>query len=632
VATLAAYLAFALLGIVGPGLALQRLVRVRIDPALVLPLGYAFCAAAYGLSLVTHLAGLFPLLVLVVLATLAVDRRGWGISEGPPLRGALPAFAGLLVMLAAVEYGQNRSTPAGDFVVDPVLVQDTVFHIGLTWELAQDYPPQVPGLSGVPLGYHLGHPLVRAAACRWAGVSPADSISRFDVTLAALALLLALRAVVHALGGSARAVALVSWALVASDLSFLFAWGRHLVWWLGLLEGSHGIFSILHDNSLVPALALALASVVAFVRYQRGEGRGWLILVAALALALPFFKFFVAAQLLLGLGAAFLVARSRPALLAWIVPLAAASLAMLAGPAATGIEVVFDPLLAVREARESLGLLPLHGLPLVLWSLPWAAGGLGLRLAGLPSSWVILRRRVAASVALVVMAWSGWPLGMLLRISPHDWTAKPNNDALYFFEQSGLLLWVFAALALSRLSWKGWRRPALWLACASLTLPSTVHTLMTHARMTPLTIPAAAVRAMGVLEHDSVAGAVVLQRPLLMRFPPPPLVLIGRRVPYAGLIGYFDQFTSTAAVDARLRRVQQFFRTPDAAEAAAIAHELGATHVCLFGADEVAFDKAALLEPLFEDAVARVYRLSPSRGSAPARQGATIHALPAQHR
>ncbi len=57
------FAAFASLALVGPGMAIQRLARVPIDPALVLPLGYAFAAGAYWLALVTGSPWLFPLLV-----------------------------------------------------------------------------------------------------------------------------------------------------------------------------------------------------------------------------------------------------------------------------------------------------------------------------------------------------------------------------------------------------------------------------------------------------------------------------------------------------------------------------------------------------------------------------------------
>src|SRR5438132_995423 len=81
------------------------------------------------------------------------------------------------------------------------------------------YPPQLPGVAGFPVGYHFGTDLVRAAALRWARVDPYDAIARFDVTLGALALLLAVRAAARAAGASSLAVTLAGWTLIATDFS-----------------------------------------------------------------------------------------------------------------------------------------------------------------------------------------------------------------------------------------------------------------------------------------------------------------------------------------------------------------------------------------------------------------------------
>ncbi len=49
------------------------------------------------------------------------------------------------------------------------------------------------------------------------------------------------------------------------------------------------------------------------------------------------------------------------------------------------------------------------------------------------------------------MALSGWPLGLLFRVPrPRSCEGqKVVNDAAYLVEQSGPLLWVFAAIALA---------------------------------------------------------------------------------------------------------------------------------------------------------------------------------------
>jgi hypothetical protein len=93
----------------------------------------------------------------------------------------------------------------------------------MTYELTLPWPPQVPGLAGVPLRYHLGSDLVRAAALRFAGVSPFDAVNRFQVTLGALALALAVRSVIARLGAGTAAVGLSGFTLLATDWSFLLA-------------------------------------------------------------------------------------------------------------------------------------------------------------------------------------------------------------------------------------------------------------------------------------------------------------------------------------------------------------------------------------------------------------------------
>ena len=126
-------------------------------------------------------------------------------------------------LLALTQYPWNRLDPSGAFLLDALVPFDTAFHVGLARELAIGYPPQLPGVSGFPLGYHLGTDLVRAAALRWAGIDPFDSISRFDVTLHGLALMLVLRATAARLGARPIVVALAPLTLLATDFSFVFA-------------------------------------------------------------------------------------------------------------------------------------------------------------------------------------------------------------------------------------------------------------------------------------------------------------------------------------------------------------------------------------------------------------------------
>src|SRR5687767_10946336 len=354
------YAVFALVAIAGPGIALQRLAGVAVDPALVLPLGIAATAAAYWLSLVLGAPWLYPLLIAAFVLALFAVRTPLTLVDGPALRGAIAPAAATIALLAATQYGGNRVASSGEFLLDNLVPYDTAFHVGLARELTLGYPPQLPGVSGFSLGYHLGPDLVRAAALRWAAVDPYDSINRFDVTLGAIALILALRSMTRAAGGGAFAVALAGFIPLAADFSFLFAANPQAHWWADLLRGNL-LVSLALSNPVIPALALGLGALVALGR-DRGEGRGWMWLAALQAAAVPFFKVFLGAHLLLGLAVAALLGR-RPLrqAMAMALPCGLATALLVLGPGGSTVDVTVAPLDLVRITRESLALAPLSG-------------------------------------------------------------------------------------------------------------------------------------------------------------------------------------------------------------------------------------------------------------------------------
>lgn len=606
---------FAVLAIVGPGLAVQRLARVTPDPALVVPLGTAAAAAAWWLGLVSGSPWISAALLLLLDCALLLRGLPRVLAPGPSLRGALPAATAVLLVLATTQYPWNRIGPSGEFLLDPLVAFDTAFHVGLAHELAIDYPPQVPGLAGFPIGYHFGPSLVRAAALRWAGVDPYDSISRFDVTLWALGLVLALRGAARAAGGGPLAIAIVPWTVLAADFSFVFAGNPQAHWWSDLLRGNL-LISLVLSNPIVPALTLALGVLIALARHQAGDGRGWLVLAMLQALALPFFKVFLGAHLLLGLALAVTVAPGNGsrlrALAAVAAPCAVATAALVFGQGGETLDVGLAPLDLVRTTREALGLAPLHGAGLGLWALFWLGASLGLRLAALPAATRALRDALPAARALAAMALCAWPLGLLFRVSaPRMLTGqKPFNDAYALIEQGGVVLWIFTAIVLARLARGGRRAVVVLAAAALLALPSTAQFVIKKATTPPDPLPAPMVRAMRALEAASRPGEVVLQRPGA-RYPPAPVILIGRRVPYERFTPWLTQFAPAAALEARHAIVYRFFHTSDAEEAMAIARSLGARYVALYGADRVRFDPAGRLLPIHEEEGARVYRLVP---------------------
>jgi hypothetical protein len=142
----------------------------------------------------------------------------------------------------------------------------------------------------------------------------------------------------------------------------------------------------------------------------------------------------------------------------------------------------------------------------------------------------------------------------------------------------------------------------------ALALPATLQYVVKKAETPPDHLPAAMVRAMAVLERVSRPGDVVLQRPGA-RYPPAPVILAGRRVPYERFTPYLTQFAPRAALLARHEVVYRFFHTTERGEALAIARSLGATYLALYGSDRVRFDTVGVLVPLYEEPEARLYRI-----------------------
>lgn len=613
---LASFILFAAVAVVLPGIALQRLLRTSLDPALVVPLGTAWCALSFWLSLATGAAAAFPAALGLLLAGAWRARRAAApLASGPSLRGALPSALALVGLLALTQYPWNRVDPTtGDFLLDPLVTADSAFHVGLTHELLTNQAPQVPGVSGFPLGYHLGTDLVRAAARRFAGIDPWDSLSRLDVTLFGLGLILALRTLAARVGAPPSAVALVPWTLLLTDFSFVFARNAQAHWWCDLLRGNL-LLSLVYANPVVPALGLATGALIALSRHLETRSRGQLALAALQAAALPCFKVFLGAHLLFGLGVAALLSRDAPrrALAIMALPVALVTALLALGQGGETVTVALAPLDLVHVTRATLGQAPLAGAWLVGAALLWLLLSLGLRLVALPEALRSLRGSAPVS-ALAAIALSGWPLGLMFRVSAPE--VLPNqrtvNDAAYLVEQSGPLLWLFASVAIARFAASPLRRGAAALLVLLLATPASWQYLAKKLATPPDRLPAPVVRAMRSLEAASRPGDVVLQRPG-GRYPPAPVVLAGRRVTYERFTPYLTQFASRADLEARHATVYRFFRTESRAEAVEIAGSLAASFLALYGGDRVRFDTTGLLEPVHEEPGARVYRLTTPR-------------------
>src|SRR5262249_31956959 len=153
-------------------------------------------------------------------------------------------------------------------------------------------------------------------------------------------------------------------------------------WWTDLLRGNL-LLSLAVSNPIVPGLALALGAVLALARHEAGEGRGWLAIAAGLGVAVPFFKVFLGAHLLLGLGLPALLPRRFRSAAIVAAPCALATAALVLGQGGRTVAIAIAPLDLVAVTRESLGLTALSGLAFLGWSALWLFASLGLRVAGL---------------------------------------------------------------------------------------------------------------------------------------------------------------------------------------------------------------------------------------------------------
>jgi hypothetical protein len=207
------------------------------------------------------------------------------------------------------------------------------------------------------------------------------------------------------------------------------------------------------------------------------------------------------------------------------------------------------------------------------------------------------------------MALAAWPLGLLFRVSAPDVLGGQRiiNDAAYVIEEGGPILWIFTAIALAELATIR-RRVGVLVLAAAFGLPSTVHFVLKKALLAPDPVPAGMVRAVGAVAAISRPGDVVMQRPGA-RYPPLPVVLFGRRVPYERFTPYLTQFAPAEALERRHLSVYRFFHTADRAEALEIARQLSASYLCLYGGDRVRFEPAGVFEPIGLQSEARCYGL-----------------------
>lgn len=617
-AALARYVAFVVLAVAGPGLGAFGALRLPAVPSLVLPLGWVLCAACYRVALALDRPWLaaVPLLALDVVAV-ATWRRGRSPDAARP-REAVLAVLAAASLVAFVRGPGNRIDDRGRFVVDPMYAADVAFRVGVTWELVAGAVPQVPGLSGVPLAYHVGPELARAAAWVLAAVHPYDALSRGEPLLGVAALALVLVDTARLLRAPVAVVRLAPWVPLLTDLSWLLAFRPpSTTFWVEVMAGTL-LVSVVTGNGMMPGLALGLAALIATGRAVADAGGRlrWTLLAMVLGCALPHFKVFVAALLAGGLAVALPGVPIRgPAAAVLGATLASTGLLLLGGHAVETVEVALDPFERVWFAARFLDASPQGFGETAAAVVAWTVGSLGLRVVGLAGAARAAFRGDLPARALGAIALAGWPLALLVRIAPKGHETR-YNEVFYFQEAAGTVLWLFALGAVASAAREG--RRWIWGLAAVACVPATLQFGAAARRLPDVEdVPPEVVRAMEALARDGAPGDVVLQR-AHPRYPPPPMVLVGRRVPYTRTIPYLSQFAPSGELERRLECVRRFFATGDPREAAGIARHFGARYVALYRSDAVSFPLEDVLAPVHVEGKVALYRVRPDAAPGPA--------------
>lgn len=385
----------------GCGLALERLLRVRLNNALLLPLGLCVALAlifpGYAAGAGDALA--IVLLVGVTLAGLVLAKDGLRARLNPGWPGAAGLAAYALYMLPVIAYG-HWTWSGYDFVNDSAFEMLFASHIqgyGLTLGNIPLTSEQQFLMSYLNSGYPLGTQSLLGTLSGLTHTEAAVLYQGFISSLAALGAV-ALATVPRGLLGARRA-ALVGFGAIAANLTYQYALQGGIKE-IGLLATlcagvALGREAILLARPYVGAVLMAVVAAAALASYN--------------AVAVPFLGALV---LFLGLGLLF-VRRERPSL-RWIGPLAVGlGLAgLLAIPSLVSFQTFFE---VARTGQGSTGVGAtqlgqlLRPLPLSQLSGVWLSGEYRLAIASHHAGLLTAIATAAILLAIVpALAWALW--------------------------------------------------------------------------------------------------------------------------------------------------------------------------------------------------------------------------------
>ena len=417
---------------------------------------------------------------------------------------------GLIPLAALPMYFHNlASVPPGGmtFLRNP---RDVILHLSIANEFTHSLSPQVPFLSGRPLGYQYAMDLLTALFSNIAGLSVLDLTVRFVPTLFLVVTVLAIfcfsRTWLHSRYGAVLTVFLV---IFGEDFSFIpgLLLGSQEIW-SAQFFGMPTIWSLYFVNPMPLALGILFSGLFCLVRFFNEGGKAWLILTAFLFAIVSEYKVFVTAQVLAALAVAgfvYLIVFRDSRLLKVLVltTLLAAPLmlyAVFGSQVGQNMWVRIDPWPYIPEALEQLGLLntslgyPVNALfeggaitfigllTLFLIALPgYLLGSLGLRVMAIPG---LLKELLCPSAStavrffVVLFVIIGPLITLTFTVTP--WGYPPqfeHNNAGWFYGQTKYVVWIFA-VELMVILCRG--KPRFWQAVIltvilGLSAPSTLQ-------------------------------------------------------------------------------------------------------------------------------------------------------------
>ena len=603
----------------GPGVVVAGYVTRRLEGArrliVVLATGSAVLPSFLDVLGRADIVPAFPYLAWACAgAGLALWRRS-GSSERTPAGewAAYGVVCALTIALGVIVFSHRLDTSRGGVVLyGDYDSADLAYYAAEASEASHTIPPMASYYSGHRLNAAYFPQLVNGMIHRFGGVPLLEIYYRLAwptfLTLGALVLYVLVRAL------ASRAVALLSvtFVLLGSDFSYLAAWflphaavdWDYLLWPTNFLSPT---MQVLHFSTWTPSLPVFFTAIFAIVRGLQSRESGWLALSAVLVAMLFEFKPFAYIVLLAGLcGAAVFAGRDRPARLRYVATVALSVLCTVPfllsilslDPADRRSRLVVDPFLLPRrmlikiDETDAFATAAAHVAPwttlrtpvfLLLATIVFLAGGMGVRWIGVPAVWRAIRwpeGQQAASWRLLA-----WVVVAGIAI-PFVIATDPYVDTLQFYLTGLYVLWIFTAAALVGLLRT---RPAIGgLAVAlvlALSLPSSLHYLAW--KWTEATRPARASLSPGELAISEYLRSTDPERTVILHDRPlsPSLVAVvsERRI----VLGWDVKYSAVGGED-RLRDVEAFFNSvaTDGAAAMETLRRYHVTHVIVRDHDD----------------------------------------------